>query len=440
MVPKLRNAVLASFLVYLLPIVGAHIAMPWGVALGAELTEGLNRRGPLWVAADVALSVVLQVLAGSVAYWFFAQPNWRRFLAVTAAVPTLWMGMMMGYLVLVPKYFLVDAVPSPDVATWEEACRVSNAELVDVNTPIDLSLERTRTAFVALTPDSDLALLRMPGCQVEQFSIRWSNASPRVHSVAATGAAIYSVHDKVANQWSWWVVSGPGGAPREISAPPHTDRTPPILSSDGEHVAWVARIPTEGKSTRPALIVLDLPTNELHEIDLQKFAPASFRLVHFDAQTDEVTVARNEEEFLTVGRDATARWGPWNPEGLKSWAGTLRRLEDGWVAWDAYRDAEPYRLKWSLPAGAGAHELPRGYGIQSAAVDPLGRYVAISIDGRLSFSMPDAVYVLKTSDGSEVFRKSLPQYNRSQVAFLGEEFFAYSDEGGVRVLQLEDAE
>ena len=162
--------------------------------------------------------------------------------------------------------------------------------------------------------------------------------------------------------------------------------------------------------------------------------------MHFDAQTDEVTVARSEEEFLTVGRDGTARWGPWNPEGLKAWAGTLRRLGDGWVAWDAYRDGEPYRLEWALPRGAGAHVLPRGYGIQSAAVDPLGRYIAISIDGQFSFSMPDAVYVLRTSDGSEVFRKSLPQYNRSQVAFLGEEFFAYSDEGGVRVLQLEDAE
>jgi len=123
--------------------------------------------------------------------------------------------------------------------------------------------------------------------------------------------------------------------------------------------------------------------------------------VHFDAQADELTVAQNEKEFVTVGRDGTARWGPWNPEGLKAWAGT--------------------------------HELPRGYGIQSAAVDPLGRYIAISIDGRLSFSMPDAVYVLRTSDGSEVFRKSLPQFNRSQVAFLGEEFFAFSDERGVRV-------
>ena len=60
--------------------------------------------------------------------------------------------------------------------------------------------------------------------------------------------------------------------------------------------------------------------------------PQVLGLVHFDAQTDELSVARNEEEFLTVGRDGTARWSPWNPEGLKAWAGTLRRLEDGWVA------------------------------------------------------------------------------------------------------------
>ena len=155
----------------------------------------------------------------SAAYWFFDKPNLRRFLAVTPAVPVLWVGLMWGYLVLVPKYFLVDAGYRPDIATWEEACRVPNADLVDVNTPIDLSLEKTRTAFIALTPDSNFAVLRMPGCQVEQFSIRWSNASPRVHSVAATGAALYSVHDKVADQWSWWVVSGPGrGSARDLSA------------------------------------------------------------------------------------------------------------------------------------------------------------------------------------------------------------------------------
>ncbi len=153
-----------------------------------------------------------------------------------------------------------------------------------------------------------------------------------------------------------------------------------------------------------------------------------------------MTVARNEEEFLTLGRDGSVRWGPWNPPGLKAWAGTVRHLEEGWVAWDAYRDDEPYRLEWSLPSGAGTHQLPRGYGIQSAAVAPTGSYVALSIDGRYSFSMPDAVYVIRTSDGSEVFRKSLPQYNRSQVAFLTDEFFAYRDGNDVRALRVTDAE
>ena len=47
----------------------------------------------------------------------------------------------------------------------------------------------------------------------------------------------------------------------------------------------------------------------------------------------------------------------------------------------------------------------------------------------------DAVYVLSASDGREVFRKYLPPYTRSPVAFLDVDFFVYSDQVGVRVLR-----
>ena len=44
----------------------------------------------------------------------------------------------------------------------------------------------------------------------------------------------------------------------------------------------------------------------------------------------------------------------------------------------------------------------------------------------------DAVYVLRASDGVSVFRRNLPRYARSQVTFLGPEFFAYTHYDGAR--------
>ncbi len=431
--PRLK-AFLASFLVYLLPLVGPHGALPWGVLIGAELIEGLGPRDPLWIAADVVLAAALQLAAAAMFYWYFLRPRWTKLMAFVPAVGGLWGLLMWGYLLAIPRYFLVAATAAPEIDDWIEECRVANAYLPDVDTPADLSLERAGRAFIARLPDSELAVLQMPGCQVSQLGIRWSNYSPRIHSVAATGAMLYSLHDRESDQWSWWVLDGPGSEPQALERPPHADSAEPLLATDGKWVAWVLREPGEARQTLPAVRIESVQAGEPVTIDLSPFAPASFRLDHLDVAAHEIVLTRNEEEFLGLGWDGAVRWGPWNPEGIKAWAGTRRRLGGGWVVWDAYRDEEPYRLKWSLPAGQGIHTAPRGYSISSAAVDPDGRFIAVSIEGRYTFAMPDAVYVLDTADSSEVFRRSLPQYSRSRVSFLGSEFFAYAERDAVRVV------
>jgi hypothetical protein len=436
----LLKAFVASFLVYLLPLVGPHIVLPWGAVVVAELTEGLNRRDPLWIAVDVSLAVTLQLLAVLLGYWYFRRASWKRFLALLPAVPVLWVALMWSYLVAIPRYFLIDANRSPEINTWAEQCRVANAYLPSVKAPADLSLEKAGRAFIARSPNSDLGILQMPGCKVNELGIRWSNYSPRIHSVAATGGVLYSLHNKASDEWTWWVLDGPGEQPTELTQPPHTEHPVPALSTDGQWVAWLQRIPLEKRQTRPALFIEAVQEEEQLTIDLQPFAPSSFRLDHFDRDSGEVVLTRSEEEFVGIGLDGTLRWGPWNPEGVKAWAGTRRQLEDGWVVWDAYREDEPYRLEWSLPEGKGSYTVRRGYRIESVSVDPHGRYIAVGIAGRYRFAMPDSVYVLKTSDGSEVFRRYLPQYNRSQVAFLGSEFFAYKDGKDVSVLRVTNGE
>ena len=431
----INKATLVSFLVYLLPLIGPHTSQPFGVVLVRELTQAADQREPLWIAADLCLALVLQGSAGFLAYWFFRYPSWRRFVVLLSAAPLLWVALMWTYLQAIPRYFLVDSGRSPEIETWPEECRVQDAYLPVVKTPPDLSLERTGRAFIARLPNSDMGILQMPGCEVTELGVRWNNYSPRIHSVAAMGAVLYSLHDRTTDAWSWWVLEGPTSKPAPLTPPPHADYPEPILSSDGQWVAWVQRIPVEGRQMRPAVFVEPLYGGDPITIDLASLAPATFRLHHFDYEDDEIVVTRREEEFFSLGLDGAVRWGPWNPEHVKAWVGTRRHLQDGWVAWDAYRDEQEYQLAWSLPPREERHIIQRGYSIESAAVDPEGRYIAVSIGGRYTFSMPDSVYVLTTSNTREVFRRYLPQYNRSQVAFLGSEFFAYKDGNDIRVLR-----
>jgi hypothetical protein len=104
--------------------------------------------------------------------------------------------------------------------------------------------------------------------------------------------------------------------------------------------------------------------------------------------------------------------------------GPLVSEDGGWVAW--------------VTRSPG-----RAASITSAAMDARGRYVAASTTTSLSIgSIRDTIVALRTRDGGEVFRRALPTYARSQVAFLGDGYFAYSDVEGThsrtRVLRITD--
>jgi hypothetical protein len=115
---------------------------------------------------------------------------------------------------------------------------------------------------------------------------------------------------------------------------------------------------------------------------------------------------------------------------------TYREMGNYWLAWDAYRENEPYLMEWSLASGSGTHQTPLGRSIHSAAFDAAGKWIAVSVGSSLNIGKAqDAVYVLSASDGHEVFRKYLPRYSRSPVAFLEPHFFAYSDQSGVHLVR-----
>jgi hypothetical protein len=94
-------------------------------------------------------------------------------------------------------------------------------------------------------------------------------------------------------------------------------------------------------------------------------------------------------------------------------------------------------VEWSLPAGSGAQRLPLGRTIHSAALDREAALVAVSAGTGLNIGKArDSVWVFRAVDGREVFRKYLPRYSRSPVAFLDGGYFAYSDASGTHVCKV----
>lgn len=73
----------------------------------------------------------------------------------------------------------------------------------------------------------------------------------------------------------------------------------------------------------------------------------------------------------------------------------------------------------------------------SLALSPDGQPIAFSITSSLSIgSTPDVIAVVRVADGAEVFRRYLPKYMRSSVAFPDAGRFAYTDLDGVHVLRI----
>ncbi|HUG81471.1 MAG TPA: hypothetical protein VML01_07400 [Bryobacterales bacterium] len=165
------------------------------------------------------------------------------------------------------------------------------------------------------------------------------------------------------------------------------------------------------------------------------------RLLAIDTAAEELTFEHDYRNILRTGFDGSLRWGPFSPAAVEASGYSMLFAENGWVAWDSYKDEGSYTVEWSLGENGGTHSILKGRSITSLAVSPAGRFIAVSVGTSLNIgSIPDAVYVLRTSDASEVFRRYFRTYSRSQVAFFGDEYFAYTEGEAadlrVRVLRL----
>lgn len=433
---RARNAFLLSFLVYLLPVVHAHGGNLLGLILWAEFAGGYGNREALWLAMDAGLAIVLQVAAFTLFFWIFAGRRWRWLLLVPSIPTGLWL-LNIGYMVEIPKRFLIEADTRPEIGDWPVECEIVDASTAGLTTGITLALERAGETWLRLEKGNSYGLLNGTGCSVASRELIFPGARGGIGYVTGGGTMYYRLDREGDGKFDHWYFDS--GAPDafKLAVPDGVDYWQPVIDADGGAMAWmVTRRSGDGRIAAHLLIVRNLSDGSERRIKLRLAPYANPRLLDFSLAEGVFHVLRNYRELLHVGADGAILGTALSPEGFDGFGSNIRLLDGGWVVWDGYRDAGRYRVAWSLPDGKGLYEIPKGRSITSLSVDPRGRYIAVSVTRSHSIGdVPDAVFVIRTADGGEIYRRYLEPYTRTHLGFLGPDRLAMTivEDGRSRV-------
>jgi hypothetical protein len=412
-------AFLLSFLVYLVPILHVHGGTLVGIYLWAALVEGRSAREPLWLAMDAGFAVVLQIA------WFFAL-RWilagsrLRWLLLAGLAPVTAVAVVWTYLLVIPTLFLIEADDIPETGDWPVACSVAGAATVGLPAGVTLTLERAGEVWIRFG-DGAYGVLSMPDCRVVRRELFFPGVRGSVGYVGSGGAAYYRMDSDGDGRFEHWYLDEDQTAPKRLVAPAGIDHWTPVVDAAADAIAWLE---TERSDDRKllghVLAVRTLPDGPEFRVPLHMEPRSSPLLLDLDLAAGQFTILGNYSTFHAIGLDGRATTEPVKPAGFEHIGTSFRLLSGGWVAWDGYRENARYRVAWSLPAGGGMFEIPKGRGVTAVSVDSAGRHIAVSVSGNLSIgSMEDSVRVIRVADGTEVWRRYMPRYTRSQVAFLG---------------------
>jgi hypothetical protein len=435
-------AVLGSFGVYFIPLIGPHAAWFLGVALVASVTGDRSRT---WMAADIAVALLSQIAVGLALYWSL-RGSWARKIIWLGIIP-LTMALNVGYLSAIPAFFLIEADTAPEMNTWAEHCFVRAVELRPVRSSAVQTGRSARTWWAARPPDGRDTLLRVPECVTTDAVLPAPGKSPEgyldffisLQFASPDGVAIVEQTDRRSTQRTWWTLTDPVAPLQRLAASSETFQSPPIISRRGDAVAYLTTVPGSGPPVLSQVLVRKATPGSVAveaDIDLAPFGPASYVLLDVDAEAREVLLWRDDRPLI-VSFDGRGRPVSFEPGDIRAQSSTYVRVGDGWVAWDAYKEDGPYQIGWWLGRGSGRHRTNAGRSVTSTAVDPTGSYIAVSETTTLSIgNAKDVVYALRTEDGAVVFRRYLPRYSRSTLVFFEGGFFGYSDLEGTHILKI----
>ncbi len=420
---RLLTAIAASCAVYAVPVVTVH----WGDLFGLSLVRELSSdREAAWIAADVALAAAVQAVWGLVVWLGLGFGVGAGILAfMLAAVPAVY-AVNVAYLAKIPEVFLIEQDATPDSGPLVQACSAA-AELDPAPAGITRGLDARGEALVRVG-GTGYGILRLPDCAIERVAIPDSPIAPGVNQVLPDGSLVYSVYERGVPGQTFWLLRRGSTDGIQLVPPAEAESSAyPLVSEDAQWAAWSLRSAERVASVVAQPIAGGDPIRFSHDL-LQR---ATLTLVELDMARRVLTVNRDLSTFVALGLDGRVAWGPLTPPGIAAQNATFRYAEGHWLAWDAYVEDRAYQVSWSTTHGAGTYVVPKGRSVTAAALAPSGRYVAVSTSTDLNIgSVPDTVLVLRTDTGADVFRKTLPRYTRSHVAFLGDHHVAYTDVDG----------
>ncbi len=434
-------ALLASFAVYLTPLLQVHGGTLLGVLLGAELAGEGRANEPLWRAVDLGLGLALQLAAFGLFYWTFGPRAWWRWVPLAAAMPTTVLFVNLAYQIVIPTQFLIEPDTAAEHGDWPVACTVEDTGLAAVETGVTDHMAKAAATWVRRDGSGvSFSVLTMPGCQVAEGGPSFADWRGGIVFGTSNGRALLSRNEPGGAETSFWLHRPGADRPRRLAMPELGHYWAPVLSADGAALAWLeTRRDAARRVIENRLWTRDLATGKELARTLDLPLRGRYRVVSLDRGADVFIVTRNSDTIFAVGPDGLPRWGPLAPPGFGLAAHNFRLVGTGWVVWDGYRDQGRYRVAWSLAAGEGMREIPKGRAITAVAVDPSGRLIAVSVSRHLNIGqVRDAVYVFRASDGTEVLRRYLPSYARTQLAFLGDDHLAMTEiaDGAARIVVL----
>jgi hypothetical protein len=421
-------ALLGSFSVYLIPLIGPHAAP----LLGELFFAGIYRARPVWFFTNVAAAFMLQVFAFTVLYLFLQKRNLMRGLAVGLTMPVLFVLAQALFMLWIPSMFLIENDTASDVGNWPIECTADDSWIVGVPAPWHRPDESVSETLVQ-TSSGDYGALSVTGCGVTSLALPKPTLQPGGHvdfmlgvDYFVPGAAVLFHRLETRTGLLTWLIARRG---RDEWIPVESPRdVPKILSSDGEWIAWIDAMQITIRSIAGV-------KPDAH-VDLKPFGPASYVLSNIDMSSGDVVLVRNAE-VMVLGIDGEIRATVSKPADVEAQPSAFRKFGDGWIAWDAYRDEGRYQVSWSVPTGQGSHHVLKGRLINSVAISPAGDLIAISVASALNIgNIQDAIYVLRTRDGNEVFRRFLPRYTRTNVLFPDKDHFLYSADGKTLLLRV----
>jgi hypothetical protein len=409
----LLGAFVLSFIAYLIPLFNVHAGLvPLGLTLVALAEPSA------FSLATLAGALAIQAIVFALFYWALRGLRWRNWLALVVAVPILVYGANLILLYAIPLIVLVERDGRPETGEFAKVCSVPGAILAQVHSGAELSLERAGEAWIIRQDDRLRARLTMPGCRLTDV------AAPRVGStmdhVAPGGYVLFRRDDG-----ELALARPERAAPLAIAAPEPGKYWSPILADDGRTLAWLDRQPAQSgpRPYRLNLLYMNGAGRETIALDLPP--RDQYELIGADTEMGRFTLARFRNAIIAIDRQGRTIMGPVSPPGVYDARWGFRWLDDGWVAWDGYREEGRSRVVWSLPAGNGEVVVPRGRNIESLSVDPDGRHIAVSVATGLSIgSTKSAVFVFRTAGGQEIFRRYHPTSSRNRLAFLGTDYLA----------------